>query len=67
MKEELDKFIGIYARTNSLSEKEVSQYVGALTYRVLRQTDGYKKFVLTLGQIAPQLIQMNEVLGKSGE
>ena len=65
MNADLKNFVTVYAKTKGLPENEVAMFAGALSKNVIEQLDAYKEFVLTLNQVAPQLIQLNLVLGNN--
>lgn len=58
----MNEFIKTYAKAKGLPETEVAMFAGALSHKVIEKLDTYKDFVMTLNQVAPQLIQLNEVL-----
>lgn len=63
----MNEFIKTYAKAKGLPEIEVAMFAGALSVDTIKKLDTYKEFVLTLNQVAPQLIQLNAVLGKTNE
>lgn len=58
----MNEFIKTYAKAKGLTETEVALIAGAFGYKSIEKSDLYKDFVMTLNQVAPQLIQLNEVL-----
>ena len=67
MQEQLVKFIKEYANLNELTEQTVSMFAGALLKDSLETTDHYKKFIVTLGNAAPQLLQYAEMINKGAK
>ena len=60
----IKEFVKAYAKTNNLNELDVAMYAGALSAKVIEDLDDYKKFVIGLNQVAPQLIQAILLAGK---
>jgi hypothetical protein len=67
MNNELKQFALIYSKLKGLPEDEMLMFIGALNHKVIEGLDTYKEFVLTLNQVAPQLLQLNSVLSKTNE
>lgn len=53
----------MYGKMKGIPEDEMLIFVGALTKDTIEKLDTYKQFVLALNEIAPQLLQLNSVLG----
>lgn len=67
MNASLKEFIEVYAKANNLSEMEVAAYSGAMAHKALKNSEGYTKFVQTLNQVAPHLLQLVSILGNENE
>jgi hypothetical protein len=52
----LEAFIKEYAKQVNLSEVSVALLAGAMSYKAIHKLEDYKKFVITLNNVAPQLI-----------
>jgi len=61
----LREFVKAYAKDKSITEIEAAMYAGALNHKILEDTLHYKEFVITLNQVAPQLLQLINVLERS--
>lgn len=61
----LKQFAEAYAKDNGLSDMEAGVLVGALSAKAIEKLDEYKKFVLTLNSVAPQLIHYVQLAGKT--
>lgn len=64
MQADLKQFVKIYAKDNNLNELDVAMYAGALSTGVIEKLDEYKMFIISLNQVAPQLIQAILLAGK---
>lgn len=64
MNADIKEFVKVYAKNNNLNELDIAMYAGALSVKVIEDLDEYKKFVITLNQVAPQLIQAILLAGK---
>lgn len=60
----LKQFIEIYAKDNNLTDAEVGMLAGTLCHESIKELEEYKKFVITLNAVAPQLIHLIEFMGK---
>lgn len=60
----IKEFIKEYAKIAGISEIEVAMFAGAAGHKSISRLDNYKKFVLTLNDIAPHLIHYLELAGK---
>lgn len=67
MTADLKEFIKIYAKDNNLNELDAAMYAGALSQKLISSLDEYKKFVIVLNQVAPQLIQAILLAGKDAK
>lgn len=64
MDADIKEFVKAYAKTSNLNELDVAMYAGALSAGVIEKLDDYKMFVISLNQVAPQLIQAIVLAGK---
>lgn len=59
------QFITAYAKDNNLDDISVAMLAGALSSDAIKALDEYKKFVLVLNSVAPQLISYIELAAKN--
>jgi hypothetical protein len=63
----LDTFIKAYAVDSNLPEVTVALFAGAMSHKAIEKLDEYKRFVVVLNQVAPQLIGYIENLGSDNK
>lgn len=61
----LREFIKAYAKDNDVSEVEVAMLAGALSADAIKTLDEYKRFIVVLNSVAPQLIAYIEMAIKN--
>ena len=60
----LKQFVEVYAKSNNLNEADVALLAGALTSESIKLLPEYLKFVHTLEQVAPHLLQYIQMCDK---
>lgn len=67
MEADLKQFVKVYAQANNLDELNVAMFAGAMSHKVIEGTKPYADFITTLGQVAPHMLQLVQVLENEGK